>query len=95
MCVYCVIGDFGNRWIPKPQDSIPFIPHVPVQSPWTPEMLAEWRDIIARVKAMEERLMELGEQMDCVEDPSKLDYLDDIQRLLDKAKARRGKHDEQ
>ena len=80
MCVYCVIGDFGNRWIPKPQDSIPFIPHVPVQSPWTPKMLAEWRDIIARVKAMEERLM---------------DYLDDIQRLLDKAKARRGKHDEQ
>lgn len=95
MCVYCVMGDWGNKFIPQPHGgSIPFIPHVPVQSPWTQEMLDQWRDLIDRVKKMEERLMELGEKIECVEDPSKLNYLDEIQRLLDKEKSLRGKHDE-
>lgn len=97
-----MISDWGNKWIPNdgspwpytpnpvpPPQSIPIIPPLPTGFLWTQEMLDEWRDIIGRVRKLEERLMELGDRGECVEDPSKGDYLDEIQALLDKAKAKR------
>ncbi len=85
MCVYCSMGDWGRTWIPPAGAGIGPTTTI-IQTPWTQEMLDQWRELIQSVKRMEEKLMSLGEQTPCVEDPEKLNYLDEIQKLLDQAK---------
>jgi acetyl esterase/lipase len=92
MCAYCVMADWGRDWLhPRPVPypvPLPYpVPQPPPAGVWTQEMLDQFRNLIERVKKMEERLMQLGEQVECVEAPEKMHYLDEIQKLLDRARA--------
>lgn len=79
MCVYCMIADWGNHWVPSPNPWTP-LPGgpIPYMDEWTREQFDEFVLILKEVKRMED---ELG-GCPC-EDPTKLDYLKVIRNRLD------------
>jgi hypothetical protein len=91
MCVYSVMSDWAHRWIPQPgippwtpspSDPYPYPePATPRQVEWDPQMLKEFRDLLERVK----RLDEQGGTKPCLEaDERKQDFLADIKEQLDR-----------
>ena len=88
MCAYCMVADWGYKWIPAP--SLPIYPTNPfVPSPWTTlpgvvwtqEMLDEFRELLKRVKELEDKV----DPCPCP-DESKVAALDKIQEALDELK---------
>lgn len=91
MCVYCMIADWGHRWMPDDyfrqpprRDTLP-LPQVPPTSPFAPfdrgwprEMLDQFEDILKRVKEMEDKLGGCP-----CEEPEKMDFLKAIRERLD------------
>lgn len=87
MCVYCMIADWANKHIqPQPPYQWPVVappfpaPYTPppAPSPWTQKMLDEFRELIERVRVLEEKV----DPCPCP-DASKLNFLDAIQKQLD------------
>lgn len=58
----------GTPLIPQPITPVPNIPAFPLSAGWSLEKLKEYRDLLKRVKEMEE-------QLGCPCEPNKADYL--------------------
>jgi hypothetical protein len=83
MCLYCNTGDWQFRhdppWLPLPWPPLVPRPIAPLPVPFTPwpyDRLAEWHDILRRIKEMEDAL-------GCPCEPNKADYLGMIRERLD------------
>jgi hypothetical protein len=95
MCIYCMIADWGKQFLPFPNPNpywpIPADPNtvpvtVPVTVPittttyplWTMKQLEEFEHILELVKEMEDKLGGCP-----CEDPSKMDYLKQLRKVLE------------
>lgn len=80
MCCYCMMADWQFRHNPPWNlKDTPLIPRPLVPGPvipWDFQKLAEWYDILRRVKEMEDRL-------GCPCEPNKADYMALIKQRLD------------
>lgn len=95
MCVYCMVPDFAQRWFPHPGiqpwapspiDPYPYTyPSFPTTVTWTRDMLTEFEELVKRVKELEEKAnVNVGEPP-CFNDPRKLDFIEQIREILDRA----------
>ena len=85
-----MIADWGRNWIPGPLPQAPHLPPiiwpypqtVPNTAPpapvWPKEMLDQFEDLLRRVKRLEDAAGGCPN-----EDPSKLDYLKEIRKLIE------------
>lgn len=90
MCVYCMIPEWGQRWIPnpgwppyRPSDIDPYPypePSTPQPTKWTKQMLKEFEDIMERVRKLEEAA---GGGKCREADPSKMDFIKKLRTWLD------------
>lgn len=79
MCAYCATADFIHRHLlPDPMPPWP-------QSPWDWSTLTEVRDLLRRIKALEDKVGACP-----AADPAKVDFLDDIRKRLDELERRAG-----
>jgi hypothetical protein len=82
MCTYCMIGDNYFRYNPPSQ--IPWQPLLPQPAlpprPWSLQEFQEFKDLLERVKALEDRL-------GCPCEPNKIDYLKIIREAIERLEA--------
>ena len=91
MCAYCFTGDRFFRFDPpwRPTDypmwpntvPTPALPFGPGYSPWDLAKLKEYLEILKQIKALEE-------QVGCLSEPNKADYIGLLQERIDVLKGK-------